>query len=253
MKSARKSGGVGVPVLRVSLKSWARFAARLSVVAFFLSASALARPSKTSAIDDFCLAIRNEFVEAVPQYFSGPDPWVQLDRLPNSFADVAVATVYYEGARIKWVVLEMEGPGNAWFETTHYFFDEDGRIKKRERHLDQYLSHIRIREDQYFDAQRIIKTGFHHSRLTENSSVSADKPGANENPAPSACSSCANSPKENWDSFFDPNAPFYTSTADLPDLFLKAESKHLAGLNSRFLFGSALIPAKIQPSGHFMR
>jgi hypothetical protein len=166
------------------------------------------RPAKTALIDASCLTIRNEFLEATPAFFSGPDPWVQLDRLPHTFPDAAIAAVYSEGPRIKWVVLEMQGPDNAWYEITNYFFDESGLLQKRERRLDQYSSHIQVSENFYFENRKRIKTSFHHQQLSENNSAEKDK--------------------ENWDTFYDPDAPLYTSTADLPVPFLKVEFKQLA-------------------------
>lgn len=205
-----------------------------------------ARPSKTATIDTFCLTIRNEFLESTPAFFSGPDPWVRLDRLPNTFSDAAIATVYAEGPRIKWVVLEMQGPDNAWYETTNYFFDEDGFLQKRERRLNQYSSDIQVNESFYFEKRKRIKSSFHHQRLPENDSAEKDKAQAipsdesetTQKPAALACPSCAHSSKENWDTFYDPGAPLYTSTADLPEPFLKLDFKQLASLKCPFCASS---------------
>ncbi len=176
--------------------------------------AAWAGTSKTAAIDDFCQATRAEFVEATPQFFSGPDPWVQLDRLPAAFADAAVATVYYEGHQVKWVVLSMQGPDNVWYETTHYFFDAKGLVEKRERHLDEYKSHIQVDEDLYFRDRKVFKTTYHHRALSENDQPDAHRAGAAD--------------KENWDTFFDPDAPFYTDREDLPRVFLDGGGAQLA-------------------------
>lgn len=177
-------------------------------LAFAASLLANANSEKTAAIDDFCVTIRNEFVESAPRYFSGPDPWVQLDRLPDSFADVAVATVYTEGSRVRWVVLEMAGPQDGWFETTHYFFDQQGLVKKRERLLEQNSANVRVEESMYFQKGKIIKTSYRHSPL---------HPGRRDRRK-----------EEDWDAFYDPNAPEYETTADLPSPFLTAEFKQLA-------------------------
>ena len=174
-----------------------------------------ARAAKATTIDAFCLKTRNEFLESAPTFFSGPDPWVQLDRLPNTFPDAAIATVYAEGPRVKWVVLEMQGPDNAWYETTNYFFDENGFLQKRERRLDQYSSHIQVNESFYFENRKRIKTSFHHQQLSENNSAEKDK--------------------ENWDTFYDPDAPLYTTTADLPESFLKVEFKQLASFSKLYI------------------
>jgi hypothetical protein len=55
-----------------------------------------------------------------------------------------------------------------------------------------------------FEKGRVVKTTYHHGRVL-------DGPDS----------------KENWDIFFDPDAPEYTSTADLPALFLTNELRQL--------------------------
>lgn len=147
-------------------------------------------------------------MESAPRFFSGPGPWVQLDRLPDSFADVALAAVYNEGERVRWVVLDMAGSDNGWFETTQYFFDENGLIKKRERRLEQNRANVRVEESMYFQRGKIIKTAYRHFPLIA-------KQGQRN--------------KEDWDVFYDPGAPEYTSTAELPQLFSSTELKHVAG------------------------
>jgi hypothetical protein len=175
---------------------------------FVLTGDALAGPSKTVVIDDLCRAIRKEFVEADPRYFAGPDPWVQLDQQPDSFADPAVATVYQEGTRIRWVVLEMQGPDDTWFEITSYFFDEDGLLRKRERRLDEYSSHIQVNDDRYFMNGKAIKENYRHAALTD---------------------------KENWEIFSDPEAPIYSSTAELPEIFFSGALDRLAVVTAKIL------------------
>lgn len=175
---------------------------RLSLALLALSLSASAHLSKAAAIDGFCLAVRRAFVETQPRYFSGPNPWVELDTLPDEYPDAAIASVYSEGSRVAWVVLEMAGPGDAWFETTNYFFDDTGAIRKRERHFEQPDANVRIQEDTYFEKGKVMKTRYHHSPLGRG--------------------------KENWDTMYDPNAPEYSSTADLPVLFLDGDSRQLA-------------------------
>jgi|GEM_PF-6674077 len=198
-----------------------------------LGCQAFGRPSKTAAIDNFCATIRHEFVEAVPRYFSGPDPWMELGSLPDSFADAAIASVYSEGPRITWVVLVMSGPGDGWFQTTHYFFDEFGLIKKRQRYYQHLEANVKIEETLYFEKGKLIKTRFHHATLA---------PG-----------------RENWDAFFDPHAPEYLRTEDLPVLFFADPFKSLALSKARSglrtsrtgcTYVSSPIPAKIHPSGN---
>ena len=143
-------------------------------------------------------------MESTPRYFSGPDPWVELNTLPDEFPDAAIASVYSEGFRVAWVVLDMSGPAQAWYETTQYFFDRSGLIRKRERRLEQANANVRIDEAKYFDHGRLIKTEYHHSPLEEG--------------------------KEDWDVMFDPGAPEYISTAELPVILTGTELRLLTDL-----------------------
>jgi hypothetical protein len=170
---------------------------RVAALGLGLTLHAHGRPNRIRRTDQECAAILSEFVEALPRYFSGPDPWVQLDRLPDTFADAAIARVYSEGPRLRWLVLEMAGPNDGWFERTNYFFDEAGNVEKRERVLEENAANVRIEESTYLERGRIIKTTYHHAPL---------QPGHGS--------------KENWDVFYDPDAPEYTRTEDLPGLFL---------------------------------
>ena len=169
-----------------------------------LSLCAQGRPNHIQRIDAECAVIRAEFVASLPRYFSGPEPWVQLDRLPDAFADAAIASVYSEGPRLRWLVLDMAGPNNGWFERTSYFFDEAGFVEKRERLLEEDSSNTRVQESTYFEKGRIIKTTYHHAPLQ-----------------------LGHDSKENLDVFYDPNAPEYTSTAELPSLFFMMELRQL--------------------------
>jgi hypothetical protein len=167
---------------------------------------AAGHPSKTSLIDDFCSQIRREFLEDAPRYFSGPDPWKEIDHLPDSLTDLAVATVHSEGPRVRWLVLVMASAGGEWFETTQYFFDEKGLILKRERQLEHNASNIRIDESIYYDQAKMIKKIYHHSQLSANQ-ISQKRES-----------------NEKWDVFFDPDAPEYISTGSLPALFTEANA-----------------------------
>jgi hypothetical protein len=173
----------------------------VGVAALALGPSAHAHNSKTTAVDELCSAIRHEFVEAEPRYFSGPNPWVGLNKLPDEYPDAALATVYSEGSRVVWVILQMAGPGNAWFETTNYFFDGTGLVRKRERHFEQPDANVAISEDTYFEERKVIKASYHHGTLRKG--------------------------KEDWDNLYDPRAPDYTSTGDLPVSFVQENFKQL--------------------------
>jgi hypothetical protein len=169
------------------------------------------RSVKSTTIDQLCIAIRQEFLEASPRHFSGPAPWVELERLPSFFGGDVLATVYNEGSRVRWVVLEMASPNDLWFETTDYFFDERGFVQKRERRLAQQASNVWIEESIYFRKGKILKTTYHHSPLN------GEEGG-----------------EEDWDRFYDPNAPEYTSTGDLPVLFRDTDFRQLGQMKHGF-------------------
>lgn len=181
---------------------------------FALGLSARGHLSKTTVIDDFCKTVRGEFVETVPRYFSGPDPWIEVISpgfngpefysKPDQSPDVALASVYSEGSRVVWLVLAIAGPSNVWSETMQYFFDESGLIRKRERLYQQADANVLISETTYFSKGRILKASYHHGPLRRG--------------------------RENLDRLYDPHAPDYTSTADLPVPFLTGESKQLSSL-----------------------
>ncbi len=166
------------------------------------SAALNGHPNRVSAIDAFCQSVRREFAEMEPRYFSGPDPWVQLDSPPEAFSDLAVARVFSEGTRVCWVILQMSDSGSAWFETTNYFFSEKGDIQKRERHYEQVDANMQIEEVTYFANGKPIKDSYHHAPLAAG--------------------------EERPDKLADPGAPQYFKTTELPLLFAWTEWHHLA-------------------------
>jgi hypothetical protein len=167
-----------------------------------LAPAIFAHPSKIASIDAGCLAIQSEFREALPRVFSGPDPWTELDRVPAAIPDVALASVYSEGSRIRRVILRMEGPSQRWYQSTDYCFGEDGFLRKRERLLEQADANVMVEEITYYQAKRSIKTVFKHHPLTAG--------------------------RENWDDYFDPHAPDYFRTEDLPFPLTEKEWNNLA-------------------------
>lgn len=167
-----------------------------------LSTNLGARPDRIAAINGICQSIRHEFAESEPRYFSGPNPWVQLDKQPVAFSDLALASVFSEGTRVRWVRLQLSDPDRDWFETTNYFFDEAGLIQKRERHYEQVAANIKIDEATFFAQGKRIKDSYHHSPLSKG--------------------------KEQLDKLSDPDAPEYRSTGDLPLLFSPNDWNHLA-------------------------
>ncbi len=105
-----------------------------------------ARPKHLSGIDDYCNRLKAEFVEARPILFSGPDPWAELDEPPPHFRDEALATVYLDGEKIRWVVMQLGARQDAWSETVQYFYGPDGNLVKRERYLDEPLPTPRLKK-----------------------------------------------------------------------------------------------------------
>jgi hypothetical protein len=182
-------------------------------LAVWLSHPAAGRSGKIQGIDALCQATRQEFVEGMPRYFSGPDPWLEGERWPASLASGALAGVYAEGARVRWVVLQISGPGHVWSETTDYFFDEAGVILKRERRLEHIPANVRVEESTYFQRGKVIRTRYRHTPLQP---ATRGKPVARG--------------KEDWDKFFDPNAPEYRSTGDLPVLFREPQMRQVSQL-----------------------
>src|ERR1700733_8601930 len=72
--------------------------------------------SKWASIDAYCSQLQAEFVNATPYIFSGPDPWVQLEDVPASMPDDALAYVYTSGPGIRWVFLRLLDSDQGWSE-----------------------------------------------------------------------------------------------------------------------------------------
>lgn len=190
-----------VALMRKQFVSWGlKMGPILLGLAF--SAALSGRSDRVAAINNFCQAIRQEFAESEPRYFSGPNPWVQLEKQPESFSDLSLATVFSNGVNVSWVILQLSDPDEDWFETANYFFDETGLIQKRERHFEQADANMQVDEVTYFAHGKRIKDSYRHSPLAGG--------------------------KELLDKLSDPDAPDYLSTADLPILFTPTDSNHLA-------------------------
>jgi hypothetical protein len=167
--------------------------------------------NKQAEIDVYCQQLRQQFKDVPPYYFSGPDPWAELPELPLDFEDAAVATVYMDGTRIQWVVLELQGGGgtgaNGWYEKVDYYFDLEGKIVKRERHLEHVAANSAVDESKYYVKGKKLKARMTHHAL-------------------------ANGP-EDWSKLFDPEAPEYTSANELPFPAISVRRQRLA-------FGTAI-------------
>jgi hypothetical protein len=138
---------------------------RLVAVLVLVAPALVAHPKKTAIIDAYCAQIQDEFREAVPVAFSGPDPWVEIDDIGATLSEDALAYVYAEGPAIRWVVLIMNGPKQGWSQTVDYFFKEDGAIAKRDRVLRSMAANIELEEVTYYAQGRAFKEYTHHHSL----------------------------------------------------------------------------------------
>jgi hypothetical protein len=129
-----------------------------------------------------------------------------LPELPLEFEDAAVATVYLEGTRIQWVVLELQGGGgteaNGWYERVDYYFDVEGRVVKRQRHLEHLPANSVLDETKYYSKGKKLKARLTHHALAKG--------------------------PEDWSKLFDPGAPEYTSANDLPFPAISVRRQRLA-------------------------
>jgi hypothetical protein len=157
--------------------------------------------NKQSAIDSFCQQLKDEFQEASPYFFSGPNPWLQLEQLPAEFSDTALALVYMDGGKIRWVVLNLSEQG--WYERVDYYFEEDGKVAKRERHFEEPAANLVLNESRYYVNGKRWKDQMQHHALGQG--------------------------KEDLSQLFDPQAPEYLKTDELPFLPVTNRWQRLAG------------------------
>ncbi len=169
-------------MIRVSVRAW------LGPLILF-PALALGH-SKLAAIDSNCLQLQATFAGAIPIVFSGPDPWVLLDDIPASMPDDAVAYLYTAGTDIRWVFVRVVDSDAGWSEDISYFFNDNGVIMKRERHLQSTASNILLDVSTYYKGGRVLKEKSRHHALGRG------KPDASQ--------------------FNDPDAPTFTNVRDLP-------------------------------------
>ena len=160
------------------------------------------RPKQLTGIDDYCNRLKTEFVEARPILFSGPDPWTELDEPPPHFRDEALATVYLDGEKIRWVVMQLGTRQDAWSETVQYFYGTDGNLVKRERYLDEPASNTALEETLYYHDGELLRKYTKHRALAGR--------------------------RENDSMFENHDAPEYLSTSDLPFPKVNGISRRLA-------------------------
>jgi hypothetical protein len=146
--------------------------------------------SKTSAIDAYCNRLRADFASSSPFVFSGPDPWIQMDEVPASMPDTALAFIYAAGADVRWVFVRITDPDNGWSEDIDYFYRDDGSLAKRVRHLQSVPANIALDVTTYYADGRVLKEKSRHHALARGKTDSSQ--------------------------FSDPDAPTFWSVDDLP-------------------------------------
>ncbi len=152
----------------------------LAVALLTPPAHALGHSKQIKAIQNYCGEIGAEFSGASPEVFSGPDPWTELDDVPANMGDQALALVYSEGFKPKWVFLRIAGPEKEkWSEDIDYYFRDDGTIAKRERHLQISSANMTLVETTYYEHGKVLKDATRHHSLgpgKQKISVFSDEP-----------------------------------------------------------------------------
>jgi hypothetical protein len=154
------------------------------------SAFALGHSKKLTQIDIYCRQLEADFANSSPFVFSGPDPWIQMDELPGSMPNDALAYVYAAGADIRWVFLRIVDADDGWSEDVNYFFQEDGSIVKRVRLVQNPAANILLEVTTYYKDGRVLKQSAHHHALGRGHQDSSR--------------------------FTDPDAPVFWTVDDLP-------------------------------------
>jgi hypothetical protein len=162
------------------------------LLSFTLAGScfALGHSKRISEIDDYCSRVQKDVGSVSPFVFSGPDPWVQLDEVPASMPDEALAFVYTVGPDVRWVFLRMVDRDEGWTEDVNYFFRQDGAIVKRVRQVRSAPANLVFDVTTYYEAGRILKERTHHHALGQG--------------------------RQDVSAFNDPDAPAFWSVDDLP-------------------------------------
>jgi len=146
--------------------------------------------SKVAAIDADSSQLRAAFAGATPFVFSGPDPWEQLDEMPASMPDDAVAFLYTAGSDIRWVFVRVVDTDAGWSEDINYYFRKDGSVMKRERLLQSTAANISLEVTTYYVKGRVVKERAHHHALGRR--------------------------KTDVSRFNDPDAPTFWNASELP-------------------------------------
>lgn len=130
-------------------------------------AHAFGRSKRIKAIQSYCDDVQTEFTGSPPAVFSGPDPWTELDEVPSTMEDPALALVYSEGfAAPRWVFLRIAGEDkDRWSEDINYYFRADGSLVMRERHLQLVSANISLAQKTYYEHGKVLKNYTRHRAL----------------------------------------------------------------------------------------
>lgn len=157
---------------------------------FTQAALPLGKSRLIKAIDTYCSSLQDSLTAATPFFFSGPDPWTELDDYPDGVPDPVDAYVYTIGPAIRKVLLRVADPEEDWLEEITYFYRGDGTLAKRLRHLDEPGANISLEEVTYYANGRKIKDSTHRHTL--------------------------DSGKQDLSQFDDPGAPVFWTVDELP-------------------------------------
>jgi hypothetical protein len=115
---------------------------------------------------------------------------VQLDDVPASMPNEALAFLYSAGSDIRWVFLRITADDEGWMEDIDYYYRDDGSLAKRVRHLESRAANIALDVSTYYEQGRVIKEKSHHHALAHGKTDSSQ--------------------------FSDPDAPTFWTVDDLP-------------------------------------
>jgi hypothetical protein len=149
-----------------------------------------ARSKQIEAIDRDCDSLHELFREATPLRFSGPSPWMELDKEQTADPGYAVALVYTAGPRIRWVLLQLADDVDRWTENVDYCFADNGTIARRTRQLNSREANTELNAMTYYAGHRVLKEKVHHHPL--------------------------NGGREDNSKMEDPGAPIYWTVNELP-------------------------------------
>jgi hypothetical protein len=124
------------------------------------------RSKQIQAIDSDCDSLHELFQEARPLRFSGPSPWMELEREQRADPGYAVALVYAAGPRVRWVLLQLADDGERWTENVDYCFADDGTIARRTRQVNSREANTELEVITYYAGHRVLKEKVHHHALS---------------------------------------------------------------------------------------